>query len=879
MPFINANKPHLWKEDVERSIDFYNDWFVKFAPETFRTQRARTTGVVAAALEATQHLRQLTPEILAANPGILAVLRMASAPPIARDRLIGLAHVSKSLVASMEGKEGIPPRLPLRMPRERLLEELSRISDLLTELADRDLFPWLQTASDPTESQIDRSALVVADRLCGAASDPIIRNAQERRQLASLRRWLTRHGYRYAATGTVAGFASLAPGFFAFRLNIPAGDPLRSINIPVDCAIQPLWAAAGSLPLLIEAKSAGDFTNTNKRRKEEAQKLRQIRERYGADVRFMLLLCGYFGPDYLGYEAAEGFDWVWEHRLSDFKAALADPLELLDPSAVAIQEPPAVSHPSGIEGRRLVFQRTIDATRLAPERNLLGQFATPLALATEITARALSHVSPETPISMLEPACGTGAFFSAVSIIVNRERIARCCGVEVDPSFSAAARELWEAEKVEIHTADFFDFAARREEKQHFNLLCANPPYVRHHHLPAERKRALQSRIAAELGLSTSGLTGLYVYFILLSDALLAEGAVAAWLIPSEFLVVNYGAPLREYLRTKVTLLEVFQFDPEEVQFDDALVSSCVVIYRKSSPPPDHSVLFRYGGSCAEAAHERQLTVKDLGHQSRWHIAPVDPAVPVPLETATVGDLFTVRRGIATGANQFFVLTREQSVEYGLPLEILRPVLTSPRQLTGEIIEGDEQGFPRVPEPLVLLDCTSAPKELAKQFPSAWKYLEQGREQGVSDGYLCRNREPWYLQEQRPAPPYLVSYMGRSTSKRDTPIRFFLNRSQATATNGFLCLYPKTVLESALKDHPEREAELLRLLNAISADTFRRIGRSYGGGLHKVEPSELLRLPLPALPSWLEIEEEQQQFALLANGPESRQAAARLPKS
>ena len=67
----------------------------------------------------------------------------------------------------------------------------------------------------------------------------------------------------------------------------------------------------------MEAKSAGDFTNTNKRRKEEAMKIAQLRNTYGTSVRFILFLCGYFHSGYLGYEAAEGIDWVWEHRIDD----------------------------------------------------------------------------------------------------------------------------------------------------------------------------------------------------------------------------------------------------------------------------------------------------------------------------------------------------------------------------------------------------------------------------------------------------------------------------------------------------------------------------------------------------------------------------------
>ena len=78
-------------------------------------------------------------------------------------------------------------------------------------------------------------------------------------------------------------------------------------------------AASGDLPLFVEAKSAGDFTNVNKRRKEEAAKAGQLRRRLGSQSRFVLFLGGYFDSGYLGYEAAEGIDWVWEHRIDDFK--------------------------------------------------------------------------------------------------------------------------------------------------------------------------------------------------------------------------------------------------------------------------------------------------------------------------------------------------------------------------------------------------------------------------------------------------------------------------------------------------------------------------------------------------------------------------------
>lgn len=110
----------------------------------------------------------------------------------------------------------------------------------------------------------------------------------------------------------------MEPGTFTFRVNVPVGRTHR-VNIAVDVVVQPKRLRKSRLPILIEAKSAGDFTNTNKRRKEEATKISQLRTTYGDGIVFILFLCGYFGSDYLGYEAAEGIDWVWEHRIEDFE--------------------------------------------------------------------------------------------------------------------------------------------------------------------------------------------------------------------------------------------------------------------------------------------------------------------------------------------------------------------------------------------------------------------------------------------------------------------------------------------------------------------------------------------------------------------------------
>lgn len=306
---INRGNVDGWTQDVEASVDFYNQWFLKFAPKTFRDERSRSAKLVRETFRLTRDGRVLSGDLLLSHPEVLPILRQMTCPPIARDRLAGLSYLSPSIVKRFEDGE---------LPRIAAEESALKIVAVLRRLVDEDLLPWIahNNGKSPTVAQRNRAALVIADRLCGALSDPLIRNAQEKRQLASIAKFLEERGYRRAK---VVSYGELKPGEYAYHLNIKVAleDGVEpTVNIPVDVAILPQSAHCGELPLMIEAKSAGDFANVNKRRKEEAQKIAQLKRTYG-DVNFVLFLCGYFDGGYLGYEASEGIDWIWEHRISD----------------------------------------------------------------------------------------------------------------------------------------------------------------------------------------------------------------------------------------------------------------------------------------------------------------------------------------------------------------------------------------------------------------------------------------------------------------------------------------------------------------------------------------------------------------------------------
>lgn len=308
---VNADKPTEWKADIAASVDHYIAWFIKFAPRTYREKRIEVTQHVEDALLKSKDLSDISAATLRSHPAILSVLRMCCCPPLARERLAGLAGVKKTLIEKLE--EG---GLPLRTNTVALQTSLGQVVKVLSDLLDAELFPWLNRGSSPGKEERHRGATIVADRLCGSMSDPIIRNAQEKRQLDLIGAYLRKKGYRQNPHPPNKPITEMEPGTFTFRMNVMVGGA-NKVKIPIDSVIQPKGLRPSRLPILIEAKSAGDFTNVNKRRKEEAKKMAQLKSQFGDEVEFVLFLCGYFNAGYLGYEAADGMDWIWEHRIED----------------------------------------------------------------------------------------------------------------------------------------------------------------------------------------------------------------------------------------------------------------------------------------------------------------------------------------------------------------------------------------------------------------------------------------------------------------------------------------------------------------------------------------------------------------------------------
>jgi len=197
-----------------------------------------------------------------------------------------------------------------------------------------------------------------------------------------------------------------------------------------------------------------------------------------------------------------------------------------------------------------------------------------------------------------------------------------------------------------------------------------------------------------------------------------------------------------------------------------------------------------------------------------------------------LGDFAKVLRGVATGANEFFFLTKQQADKLHISSKFLLPAIGRTRDVLGsEITSSIVNSLAEQGRPTWLLSLDGKPVE---DYPQAIQsYLREGEKIGLPQRPLISQRRPWYKMESRVAPPILFAYLGRRNS------RFIRNYAGVIPLTCFLCVYPhrnnKDFLDRlwSVLNHPETVANLPL------------IGKSYGAGAVKVEPRALEKLPLP----------------------------------
>jgi adenine-specific DNA-methyltransferase len=432
-----------------------------------------------------------------------------------------------------------------------------------------------------------------------------------------------------------------------------------------------------------------------------------------------------------------------------------------------------------------------------------------------------------TPARVVDPGTGSARFLAAAG---RRWPHATLLGVETDPLAAMIGRATLAAAglagRAGITLGDYRSL--RLAPAGGPTLFLGNPPYVRHHQIPAGWKSWLRSAAAGQ-GLAASGLAGLHVHFFLATALHAAPGDAGVLVTAAEWLDVNYGSLVRSLLLGPLGGESVHLLDPAVPAFADAAATTAIACFRPGRRPA--SLRLRRVARLAdlgELAGGTAVPAPVLRTASRW--TPLaGPAAPaggrgrLPAGHVELGELCRVHRGQVTGANRVWVTAGNPA---GLPGRCLFPAVTRASELfrAGGTLATTARLRSVIDLPADLGEL--APAELAL----VTRFLAGAEAAGAAGSYIACHRKPWWRVRLRAPAPILATYMARQ------PPAFVRNLAGARHVNIAHGLYPREPLPPAALDG---------LAAYLRRSVTRGQGRTYAGGLTKFEPGEMARLPVP----------------------------------
>ncbi len=470
-----------------------------------------------------------------------------------------------------------------------------------------------------------------------------------------------------------------------------------------------------------------------------------------------------------------------------------------------------------------------DTAELRKDR---GAFFTPPALAQFIADWAIR--APDDRV--IEPSCGDAVFLAAAGSRLRQlgstAPTEQLQGHDIHlGSLQDAASMLSELDlSARLIQGDFFD----AEPQRVFDAAIGNPPYIRFQGFTGENRAKSLAR-ALSAGVNLSGLASSWAAFTVHTTSFLKTGGRLGLVLPAELLSVRYASPIRDFLLRNFVSIELVIFD--ELVF--AGVQADVVILLADGfgqGPAGHFTVYQAKNAASLDKRVGRRWVPPA-NSSRWTDALLDvSATPILGEMQASGvfaplrEWGTISSGSVTGANRFFALSRSEAdandIDHSDLQRLLPPGLSlmAMERITAKGL--DSAG-------VSARTRLFYPQEPLR--PTALRYIEVGKRQGIPDRYKCRVRNPWWRVPITPVPDLFVSYMSGATP------RMVANQAGALHLNSI----------HGLRALPDFRSLAMKALPLLSLSSYSLLsaeieGRSYGGGVLKLEPREAAKWLVPS---------------------------------
>jgi adenine-specific DNA methylase len=474
-----------------------------------------------------------------------------------------------------------------------------------------------------------------------------------------------------------------------------------------------------------------------------------------------------------------------------------------------------------------------------------ASFYTPQELAQTLTDWAITAPTA----TVLDPSFGGCAFLysarNTLTSIGNNKPAKQIFGIDIDPLAWNYLDPLFkdDATNAQFVISDFFDVAPINLMPRLFDAVVGNPPYIRYHNIPDEAEKKAILRLE-EFNISLSRRASYWAFFLLYSIQFLRKGGRLAMVLPGSLLHADYSAQVRRYLKS--FFREVVIILLEDRIFDGTQEES-VLVFADGAREPNERV--RIGAvknirelpAALQNGNKNTKILKNEARDGEW-LRPLLPDSTLSIydriaksdKFLRLGEVVTIRLGVVTGNNDYFILSPKEQEEHQIPDEYVVPIVRRPSQFLGINLNHDDLTTDNRDLKYLLFAIADNSGELGDAVK---KYVELGETLKINEGTKCKGRKPWYSVPETFSPDAFVPCMSASWS------RLVINRSNYTCTNNILRLIRKDNMPNITW-----EMISLGMLSSFSQLSAELVGRSYGGGVLKLEPKELQRLVIPILP-------------------------------
>lgn len=470
------------------------------------------------------------------------------------------------------------------------------------------------------------------------------------------------------------------------------------------------------------------------------------------------------------------------------------------------------------------------------QQKLRGAYYTPLPLAEKIAEYFKDDNSLKT---VLEPSCGDGVFFDA---LINQKIIAslqNLTGIEIEKDETEKlAAKLSAYTNIQIQNADFFDFYKKNSDKERYDLILGNPPYIRYQYLSESQRREM-SEILTSHKMKSNKLINTWVAFVVACVHLLSENGKIAFVIPAEILQVAYAEDLRIYLSKNLSNITLLTF--RDLVFPDIEQEIVVLIGEKTSEQKGIRIVELQDLDDLNIENIRAEEFQPLSNvQEKWtkyftskNETNLIASIKNDNRFHKLADCALINVGVTTGNNKYFSVNKATAQKYDLESISLPLIGRSSHANSVYFEKADWEENVNKDKSAYLVNFSEVPFDSYSQEQKA--YIKFGEETKQNKGYKCSIRENWYQ-----IPSIWI------------PDAFFLRRNN---------LYPKFVLNCCgaistdtmhrikFNNGIEPEKVILSYYNSISFAFTEICGRSYGGGVLEILPGEVGNIVIPKLNS------------------------------